>query len=166
LAAAIPGVGVFAVILTVIAVCVVMIWVSLRLSLASAASVGAQTIGLGPSWNTSKGNAWSLFFYWLIWGVIFFVVELAMIAILMPGYFQAIGGIISAGGARSPEEIEAASRAMTEQMTAMYDMTSPMAIVRLAGSYLVGTILIVLVAVAGGVAWRLMTDDRPEKHFE
>ena len=43
----------------------------LRLSLATPATIGQRTIGLGPSWNAAKGNVWRLLGYWLIWGVIF-----------------------------------------------------------------------------------------------
>lgn len=160
------GAGIYIAFAVGIVVLVAIIWVCIRLSLATPAAVGAQTIGIGPAWNASKGNVWPLFFYWLIWGVIFVIVEIGLIAILMPGYFEAMGSVFSAAGTGSPENVQAASRAMNEQMLAMYDTSSPMALIRLAGSLVIGTVLIVLVAVAGGVAWRLMTDAQPEKHFD
>jgi hypothetical protein len=164
LAISIPGGGAFIALAVGLAVLVVVIWVGLRFSLATPAAIGAQTIGIGPSWNTSKGNVWALFFYWLIWGLIFFIVEIVLITILMPGYFQAIGDM--AGSAGDPERLQRASEAMTASAMEMYDLSSPLNIIKMVASALIGTFLFATVAVAGGVAWRLMTDQQPEKHFD
>jgi hypothetical protein len=47
----------------------------------------------------------------------------------------------------------------------MYD-GSLGAVARFAAGTILGTLAIVVFAVAGGVAWRLMTETSPEKHFE
>jgi hypothetical protein len=163
--ASISGFGVVMVFAVIVAVCVVMIWMCIRLSLATPAAIGARTIGIGPSWKASKGNAWALFFYWLIWALMLAIIEIALLTILMPGYFQAMGDVFAAAGRRSPDEVQAAAQAMNQQLAAMYDTSSPVALVRLAAGFVIGTILIVVMAVAGGVAWRLMTDESPEKHI-
>jgi len=164
LAISVPGGGAYIAIAIGFVIFVALCWVGLRFSLATPAAIGAQTIGIGPSWNTSKGNVWALFFYWLIWGLIFFIVEVVLITILMPGYFQAMGDIFNSAG--DPERLQSASEAMTASAMAMYDFSSPLNIVKLAASALIGTFLFATFAVAGGVAWRLMTDSQPEKHFD
>src|SRR5262249_53848690 len=70
LAVNLPGVGLIVAIVGMLAAFAAYFWLCLRFSLASPAAVGAQTIGVGPSWNTSKGNVWRLLAYWLILGVI------------------------------------------------------------------------------------------------
>jgi hypothetical protein len=164
-ALAIAGAGPFIVIAVACIALVAFLWLNLRLSLATPAAVGQRTIGIGPSWNASKGNVFRLFAYWLVWAVIFAVVEFALILALMPGFFAAYGQIITASAAGDLAGAEAASQSLNEAMALMYD-GSPMSVARLGGATLIGSLLFALWAVAGGVAWRLMTDDRPEKHFE
>jgi hypothetical protein len=160
-----PVIGGIAVLIVVVAGLVAFCWLMLRLSLATPATVGQRTIGLGPSWNAAKGNVWRLLGYWLIWGVIFMVIEIAMIAVLMPGYFEAMGDMFTAAGSGSVENVEAATQKMNDAMMSMYSGT-PGSIASLAAGMILGTFAIVILAVAGGVAWRLMTETSPEKHFE
>jgi hypothetical protein len=164
-ALAIAGAGPFIVIAVACVALVAFLWLNLRLSLATPAAVGQRTIGIGPSWNASKGNVFRLFGYWLVWAIIFAVVEFVLILALMPGFFEAYGQIMTASAAGDLAQAEAASQSLNETMALMYD-GSPMSIARLGGATLIGSLLFALWAVAGGVAWRLMTDDQPEKHFE
>jgi hypothetical protein len=143
-----------------------LIWMCVRLSLATAATVGASTIGIGPSWSASKGNAWRLFFYWFIWGIIFAILYVAIILILMPDYFTQLGQVMAAAQGGSVQEIEAASNAMTASAMSIYDFSSPAGIAALAIVTVLGVIGTAFWIVSGGVAWRLLTDDQPEKHFE
>ena len=73
--------------------------------------------------------------------------------------------IFAAAGAGQMEETQAAVERMNQASLAMYD-GSLGAIGRYAAGAILGTMAIVVLAVAGGVAWRLMTDTSPEKHFE
>jgi hypothetical protein len=165
LVAAVPAVGIIILPVGGIAALVVYCWLMLRMSLATPATVGQRTIGLGPSWNASKGNVWRLLGYWLIWGLIFFVIQTILIIVLMPGYFEAMGDVFAAAGTGSVEAVDAASQRMNEVALAMYD-GSPAALARTVAGIIIGTLAIVVLAVAGGVAWRLMTETSPEKHFE
>ncbi|HEV7694234.1 MAG TPA: hypothetical protein VGO52_25590 [Hyphomonadaceae bacterium] len=165
LAVSSPMLGGIAALVVIIVGMVAFCWLMLRLSLATPATIGQRTIGLGPSWNVAKGNVWRLLGYWLIWGIVFMVIEIVMIALLMPGYFEAMGDIFTAAGSGSPEGVEAATQKMNDAMMSMYAGT-PGSIASQAGGLILGTAAIVMMAVAGGVAWRLMTDTSPEKHFE
>jgi len=164
LAVNMPGVGAIIAFVGMFAAFIAYIWLCLRFSLATPAAIGGQTIGVGPSWNLSKGNVWRLLGYWVIWGIIFFIVEIIIVLIMMPGYFQAMGDIF--GSAGDPARIQQASNEMNQAALAMYDFSSPLNIAKMVASSLIGTLLFAMFAVSGGVAWRLMTDDRPEKHFE
>ncbi len=160
----IPGAGVVILLVLSFAGLAAFIWLGLRLSLTTPAAIGAQTIGIGPSWNATKGNVWRLLGYWLILGLLFLAITIALMLIIMPGYFQGIADMIGSGG--NPDQLQRASREMTEAGLAIYDLSSPINIVRMVASNVVGMFVFATMAVAGGVAWRLMTDDHPEKHFE
>jgi len=162
---AVPGVGPIIAIVAACAALVVFTWVNLRLSLASPAAVGARAIGIGPSWKATRGNVWPLLGYWLIWILLLAVVEVILLLIIMPEYFQGMAAIFSASGSGSPAQVEEASRAMTEAAMAMYDLSSPLAIVRLVAGFLIGFVILAISVVSGGVAWRLITEESPEKHF-
>jgi len=165
LAVSSPLLGGIAALIVFVVGMVALCWLMLRMSLATPASIGQRTIGLGPSWNAAKGNVWRLLGYWLIWGVIFIVIEIVMIAVLMPGYFEAMGAVFTAAGSGSTEGVTAATEEMNEAMMSMYAGT-PGSIATMAGGFILGTLALVIMAVAGGVAWRLMTETSPEKHFE
>lgn len=156
--------GILVLVMTVVSL-VAFCWLMLRMSLATPATIGQRTIGLGPSWNVAKGNVWRLFGYWLIWILLLMIIEVVMVIVLMPGYFAAMGDMSAAMGSGSVEQVEAASRQMNEAALSMYD-GSAAGIAGLVVAGAVGTLLIVFFAVSGGVAWRLMTETSPEKHFE
>jgi hypothetical protein len=160
-----PLAGGIAMLVAGLAAMVAFCWLMLRMSLATPATIGQRTIGLGPSWNVAKGNVWRLLGYWIIWGLIFMLLEFVIISVMMPGYFQAMGEIFAAAGAGRTEEAQAAVEQMNQASLGMYD-GSLGAIARFAAGTILGTMAIVVFAVAGGVAWRLMTDTSPEKHFE
>jgi hypothetical protein len=159
------GVGPIVLVVVMIAAWVALIWLCLRLSLATPAAVGQRTIGIGPSWNVSKGNVWSLFGYWIIWGILLFLVEIVTIAVTMPGYFEAMGAIFTASAGGDTAGVEAATQKMNEAALGIYNGSAE-GIARLAGGTVIGVLVLVFMAVAGGVAWRLMTETSPEKHFE
>ena len=165
LAMASPLLGGIAALIAALAGMVAFCWLMLRMSLATPATIGQRTIGLGPSWNAAKGNVWRLLGYWLIWGVIFILIEIVILAVMMPGYFEAMGEIFTATGSGSTEAVEAATQKMNDVMMSMYAGTLG-SIATLVAGFVLGTAAIVLMAVAGGVAWRLMTETSPEKHFE
>jgi hypothetical protein len=165
LAMASPLLGGIAALIAALAGMVAFCWLMLRMSLATPATIGQRTIGLGPSWNAAKGNVWRLLGYWLIWGIIFILIEIVILAVMMPGYFEAMGEMTTAAGSGSTEAVEAATQKMNDVMMSMYAGT-PGSIATLVAGFVLGTAAIVLMAVAGGVAWRLMTETSPEKHFE
>ena len=163
LAVNLGGVGGVIAFVAILALFVALIWLCVRFSLATPATIGAETIGIGPSWNISKGNVWRLLGYWVIWGLILVVVEILVLLMVMPGYFQAMGDIFASGG--DPAQLQRATQEMTDAALGLYDFSSPLNVLRLVLSGVIGALVFATVAVSGGVAWRLMTDESPEKHF-
>jgi hypothetical protein len=152
-------------ILGVIACGAVYCWFLLRLSLATPAVVGAKTIGIGPSWNKSKGNVWRLLGYWLIIMLVLMGFQLMVTALLYPDFLPALIALISALFSGDTYEAQNA-------LQALLVVTSPtdfswLYFVRMIAGSVAGYIGITVLAVSGGVAWRYLTDEeRPEKHFE
>lgn len=141
--------------LVMIAAIVAFIWFMLRMSVALAASVGERTIGIARSWDVTAGAAWSLFFYWLLWVIVFIVI--ASIYGLFAGaeFFSLIPEMIEAGGDEAAmAEIE---QRMTQMQADMYDVSKPGYWVYAAATYVYTIISASFWTAAGGVAYRYLT---------
>lgn len=139
-----------------------LLWLALRLSLSCAGAIGARKIGIGPSWSTTKGAVWALFFYYLIFFVLFIAAELVLGYVLLPEYFTGVGQLIAviAQHPHDPQAVVEASRQFSAQIREALQSKLPLLIgVGFAFSLIVYPLMIVL----SGVAWRLLTEGSADK---
>jgi hypothetical protein len=157
-----PSISGLAGLLVGLAFIVFMIWVALRLSLTLPAAVGARKIGIGPSWSVTKGNVWRLLGYWILWGLLFWLIEVVLIMFLMPGYFAGIGQMMQTIMAH-PHDPAAAEHAMREwNLQMMTTLGERWSFISGAG-FILGLVLYPLFIASGGVAYRLMTEKKDDE---
>lgn len=144
-----------------IASAVVNVWVSLRLSLAPAASVSHGKIGVRESWRASVGQSWTLLGFWvLIGGTMLIVMMVVMFALPAP---PVEGQVVRppAGGEPTPEMIRDIYSGMARSLLGLFDLSTTMGVIRAVAFFLLQLAWTAVAAVAGGVAWRIITDDKP-----
>jgi hypothetical protein len=152
-----PGAGGIVVAILGFAFFIFLIWLCFRLSLSGPAAVGARKIGIGPSWSATKGAAWSLFFYAILWVITFAILECAFVLIAMPGYLAGFHDLFHAIATQSgdPTAIQQSATHFQEQMMAW--LGSHMERVSLSG-FVFGLILYPLLIASGGVAYRYLIE--------
>lgn len=148
---ALAGMGAVLGAVTELAVTGVIAWLGLRLSLASPAAVDLQRIGLGSSWATTKGKSWQLLGFWLLIGVPSVILFLIYIAMLLPT-------LPPMPTTPDREAIERWQQTVNlAQAAGLRDGSGlPMFIV----SQLATAVATMVMPIAGGVAWRMLTGDR------
>jgi len=150
-----PGPGVILSVIAFIVILVIGVWICVRLSLLVPATLAAGKIGLGVSWERTEDDFWNLLGFWLIFTVAALVIQLSLIGFLTPpGYFEAI----QSGGFGSPEAMRDAMRKANEVMAKSYDLSDSGNVIRMLVGYLISMVGAVVTAIAGAVAWRMMTD--------
>ncbi len=70
---------------SVIACAIAIIWVDLRLTFVAPTSIALEKIGFSTAWDTSRGEVWHLFGFWL----------LMLGPVVLLAYVAAIGGVLS-----------------------------------------------------------------------
>jgi hypothetical protein len=98
-----PTVG----LLAAIAVAVPMIWLGVRLLLATPTTFAEHRLAIGPSWELSRGRVWPLFGMMLL-AVIFYIVVWALILIIYAALTQIGGGtenVFAAGSKITPTAV-------------------------------------------------------------
>lgn len=154
-----PGPGGIVRFIAIIGLAISTIYVSLRLSLIAPATVDQRKIGLLPSWRTSEENVGNLLGYWLIFGVMIFAVQVVVGVTGLatpPGYTDAMAQVFTSG---SPADARAAVKHANEIMLGMYAFNDVGNTIRLVISYLCTSTIYILLAIAGGVAWRYLTGE-------
>ena len=143
-------------------VIVVGVWLAVRLSLVAPAVVAHRRLGIEPSWTVTEENAWRLIGFWLLGIVPFFIIASLLTPVLSaPGYLEATRDIYAA--ARSPARMQAAIQHAYEIQAAGYQLTSGGNIARMLASALLGVGATTLLAIAGGEAWRLLTEKEADQ---
>ncbi len=140
-----------------LALVIFFIWVDLRLSLCFAATIGAEGIGIGPSWSATKGASWALFFYWLLWIVLIGVVAGVFFAVLYPEYFSGVLDLVRSVQMHRGDP-EGVQNTMNQWQLHNLEAMASKAPLIAAGSFLYGIVIRPLIVVAGGVAYRLLTE--------
>ncbi|MEL7486046.1 MAG: hypothetical protein AAGJ87_02395 [Pseudomonadota bacterium] len=135
---------------------VILALIALRLSLAAPAAIATRGLGVAPSWNAAKGCGWSLFGFWLIWGLIIVFVASVYSTLAMPDYFDDMAELMAAP--EGSDEYFAINRRIMEESFAVWDPGNPRFALTFALGYLYMFALAAIAPVASGVAYRLVTE--------
>jgi hypothetical protein len=152
-----PAAGGVITVVVYIAMFCVICWILARTSLANPAAVSRRKIGLGPSWRATEGQTWLMIGYWALWTVPIFGLQMVAGAVFGTG-----GPPPGAAQPTTPEEIQQMQAEAFRQAAAVYHLNDAADWGRLAFTFLLTAVLNLLVALAAGVAWRMMTDPPPE----
>lgn len=136
---------------------VAIIWFSLRMSLIFPATIDLKKIGVPYSWRVTKGNSWRLFAYWMLWALVFMVIVSIYMLFLLPGYFDVMKEVIAVGQDETARQ--AAAMKMNQMQLEMWDISKPGGWLNLAGNYVYTLITVALWNIAGGMAYRYLTED-------
>lgn len=153
--------GIVVFLLALVAI-IAVIWFTLRLSLVFPAAIGARSVGVGDTWQATKGSTFGLFFYWLIWLIFLAVLMTPVSLLMMGGFFSLFSEFFSAAIAdpsaadQLGQEFE---RRMLEMQAEMWDRSNPGFWLVMVGSWLSLIVQYGLTSVAGGVAWRYLSGE-------
>ena len=140
-----------------LALMVAFIWFALRMSLILPATVADRAIGVGRSWQVTKGAVWSLFFYWILWGVVFFVLGGVYFGVGASSLWALLPEMIAAGTDQAAmAEIE---QRMLQAQVDLYDMSKPGFWTYNIATYVYLVLSTIFMAAAGGVAYRYLTGE-------
>jgi hypothetical protein len=135
---------------------VVTIWVSLRLSLAYAATIGEREVGVGPSWSVTKSNVWHLLVYWLLWIILLGGVTILVLIPLLPGFISFVSELSSVS--HDPEQAKEFVRKMLLTLRDQMHGFGTGVMIAAAIGYVWSLIYHALFVCAGGVAYRLIKE--------
>lgn len=130
------------------------LYIALLLSLAFPAAIGYRAVGVGPSWQLTKGNLWRLFGYWALWyAVLALAVGLCALPFLSSiGAFarelQAVAGNDAAAKAFFIEKVRALGAWVAANGTTVWLVA--------AAHYAISLIVTIVQVAAAGVAYRLI----------
>lgn len=136
---------------------VAFIWFSLRMSLIFPASVADRTVGVGRSWQVTKGAAWSLLFYWILWGIVFAFIAGVYAAFGAASFFAMLPEIFAAG-ADEAAMAEVQQRILEAQAN-LYDMSKPGFWTYNVATYAYFVISSIFACAASGVAYRYLAGE-------
>lgn len=140
-----------------LAAVIAFIWFCLRMSLIFPATVADRTIGLGRSWQVTKGAVWGLFFYWILWGVVLAFLCGIYAFFGAASMFEMLPDIFAAGGDEAAmAEIE---QRMLEAQMNLYDPSQPGFWTYNVATYAYLVISTVFSCAAGGVAYRFLAGE-------
>lgn len=132
----------------------VMIWTCLRLSLAGTAAVDQGRIGLRGSWTTTNGQLWLLLGYWLVLTLPILIIQTILSAVLAaPPVPDA-----PTSPPQSPEEVWEFYQYTFKQVLQSFDLSAGPGVGRLILAFAQALVFNSVLAIAGGVAWRMLTD--------
>lgn len=157
LTAVAPAIGGAITLVAVLAFFLAMVWFVLRMSLTIPATVGVQKIGVAESFRVTKGNSLRLLAYWSLWMIVLLVAALIFFAAVMPAFFGAFLDIINAAAVGEEAATEARKRMMQLQRD-LWDMSKPGFWLFAAASYVYSIAQTAIWNVAGGVAYRYLSD--------
>lgn len=157
-----PGPGGIISIVAVAGVGLAGIWLCARLSLAVPASIGLKKIGIGPSWSITDDHTWPVIGFWFLLTIIAVLVQFVLGAFLVPpGYNEAMQGMMSG----NPDDLKRASEEMNAIMVQSYDISDIGNLIRVSLSFLLSAAALLVMAVAGAIAWRALTDKSEPEVF-
>lgn len=133
------------------------LWFALRMSLIFPATVADRTIGVGRSWQVTKGAVWSLLFYWILWGIVFAFIAGVYAVFGASSLFAMLPEIFAAGGDEAA--IAEIQQRMYEAQAGLYDMSKPGFWTYNVATYLYLIVSFSFSSVAGGVAYRYLAGE-------
>jgi hypothetical protein len=137
-----------------IAINIAMIWFCLRVSLSAPAAIELNRLGLRPSWAATGGQVWLLLGYWLVLMLPVMIVESIINAMLAP---PPLPGAPTTPP-QSPQEQYDFYMFIIRQTVTNFDLDAGPGIPRAIFAVVQSLSLNVLSAIAGGVAWRMITE--------
>ncbi|MBI1359810.1 MAG: hypothetical protein GC155_05930 [Alphaproteobacteria bacterium] len=133
------------------------VWFGIRVCLVSPATIELEKIAIRPAWEITEENVWRLVGFWLLLVVPMLIVASLLTPLLTaPGYLEAMSEVYAA--ARSPTRMQQALHHAYEVQAAGYNLSDGGNVVRLCANALLGVVASVILAIANGVAWRLMRE--------
>lgn len=149
------GMGILFGILGAAGVAILAIWILVRLSFIAPETIANRRIGVASSWELTEDYYWPLLGFWIIWVIIAQVAQWATIPyVTPPGYFEAMQG----ADFTSREGMQTAMREANLAMAAGYDMSDMANALRMLLGFLVNFLGSIVIAIAGAVSWKIMTD--------
>lgn len=141
---------------------VAVIWFMLRLSIAFGAVVGERSVGIAESWRLTKGNAWRLFFFWLLVWLVMLAVSIVYFISVAVGMAPLFFDMIAT--ANDAEAIAGIQRRLLEMQRDLIDASAPGFWVYSIATYCFMIIYTALWAAASGVAYRFLSGVAREAH--
>ena len=136
-------------------------WFRLRLSVLFPASIATRTIGFGVSWEATKGDVLRLLLFWALIGLILIPVGLVAAAPLFGDLLPLMQKVAEAGSDETAAR--EALIPLLRRLASIFSLANPQAAF-LAPIFVLSTMAsTAIVNVAGGAAWRLLTDDAAPK---
>ncbi len=131
------------------------VWIAVRLSLFTPATIAGETIGIRMSWEKTEDLFWPIFGFWLLFIVFAIIIQFLTFGLVTPpAYFDAM----KEADFRSPETVREAMRNANAAMAAGYDLSDPGNVVRMLISFLLNLAANIVFAVASAVAWKHLAD--------
>lgn len=132
----------------------VELFIAVRLSLAFPAAIGARAIGIGLSWQLSRGNFWRLLGYWALW----YAALVLVAAVIALPFLAPLGDLLRefegvAGNEAAAKELMAAKIGAISDWVAANGTAVWLAI---GVHYAVSLIITIVQVTAAGVAYRLI----------
>jgi hypothetical protein len=161
LAAMGPGPGVLLNILGAVAVFLVGVWIYVRLSTLTPATIDLKKIPLSQTWERTEDDFWPLVGFWALWSVLLVIVYVALFGYLTPpGVFAAYAGVTT------PDEMIEAQYRANEALLKSYDLSDSANVMRLVVGNVINFVTLILMAIGGAIIWRMMTQTPAETQPE
>jgi len=148
---AVAGVGSMIVMVAWIAA---LVWFMIRMSLVYPACIGENKIGVAASWSLTKGSAWSLFFYGIIWWLVMILISLIWMAFMGLGYADLLMDLFK--NASDPEAMAEIQRKMFDMQRNLWSFSDFRSIAFLVVSYILTIVWSALMTTPAGVAYRFL----------
>jgi hypothetical protein len=157
LAATGPGPGVLLNILGAVVVALAGVWIYVRFSVLTPATIDLKKIPLAQAWERTEDDFWPLVGFWALWIVLLIIVYVALFNYLTPpGVFAAYAGVTT------PDEMIEAQYRANEALLKSYDLSDSANVMRLVVGNAINFVSLILMAIGGAVVWRMMTAPNSE----
>lgn len=147
--------------LAVVACLLIGLWLVLRLSLSGAGAIAVRGIGIGPSWRAARGNSLNLLGFWILVFIPLIAIGMVLGGITSSVILPDILGIVQSLRLHEADE---SARAAGEVVTKLLAALEPKLPALFAVSYVIRLVTYPIVIIAGGIAYRFLTEDETESH--
>jgi hypothetical protein len=131
------------------------VYIAVRLSLFTAATMASQKVGIPVSWDKTEDLFWPLFGFWLLWMVMALILQFVTSGLVTPPeYMQTM----QQADIRTPEDFRQAMRDGYAVLAKSYELTSVDNVVRMLIAFLLQLIGSIVFGVASAIAWKQLDD--------